>query len=694
MSQRPGRRLLESGAALAPLAPLAPLAALALALRWPFWREAWRTPLDGDTALVGLMALHPAHTGTTLWGQPYGSPLEAWLLAPVLAAAGPSATAVRTFYFILGLLLVPAAYCVARLLDRGSALHAAALAAAPPAYLLLLGASPPPLYPLTLLMCAALLGWALALERRLALGEKLLATLLLWGLLAGLALWTHLMAASVVAAGLICLARTSRFSPRVLAVASAGLALGALPLWLGFDLHVAASFRARQTTLEHLLELLPALHRPVLGLLGAHTPLICDDAGTIIAAPLPVALALVALAAWALLAAWRAPRVQGSPLIWLTLAGSLLLFVAPARSSPDSLRFLTPAWLPGLALAARGCVTRLGARRAWAFVALVCSLQLVTSAQLLRAWQAADRTVAPYLLPDLGPVRAFLEAGGIHHAYAEYATAYRLTFESGERLIASPPWNERFRHHPLPYLDEVRYGGRVAWILRDAMASDLPTAHAFEHALAASGGGWRRVGIGDAVLYWGFRPPFGPTVESPAGLGRAGDRDLSTSEARDPGQALDVPLDPTRALAAVTFLTPPLGPALPRAFALEGSLDGQRFEPLEVWRPEDARERPCWLDGHPQYPAARDAVSLTLPPRPWRALRLSSAGAQVPWAVAEVLVHPAGDRADWEAAPLEPWPARLARPPDPARAQRADTLFRRMLAGRHQGTGRAAAAGW
>ena len=31
---------------------------LALAVRFPFWVEALRTPLDGDTAIIGLM--HPA----------------------------------------------------------------------------------------------------------------------------------------------------------------------------------------------------------------------------------------------------------------------------------------------------------------------------------------------------------------------------------------------------------------------------------------------------------------------------------------------------------------------------------------------------------------------------------------------------------------------------------------------------------
>ena len=47
--------------------PLAVL--LGLAVRVPFWVEALRTPLDGDGAIIGLMARHLGQ-GTTMWGQP------------------------------------------------------------------------------------------------------------------------------------------------------------------------------------------------------------------------------------------------------------------------------------------------------------------------------------------------------------------------------------------------------------------------------------------------------------------------------------------------------------------------------------------------------------------------------------------------------------------------------------------------
>jgi hypothetical protein len=79
-----------------------------LLVRFPFMMEALRTPLDGDTAIVGLMARRP-FASATLWGQPYGSPLDAWVAMPFLAVFGQREGALRLCYFVLGLGLIPLA---------------------------------------------------------------------------------------------------------------------------------------------------------------------------------------------------------------------------------------------------------------------------------------------------------------------------------------------------------------------------------------------------------------------------------------------------------------------------------------------------------------------------------------------------------------------------------------------------------
>src|SRR5687767_1465048 len=130
---------------------------LGLVVRLPFWVEALRTPVDGDTAIIGLMARHP-FASTTMWGQPYGSAVEAWLAAPVLAVLGATPAALRLVYFLLGLALIPAGAWLAAGLDRRAAVPAALLLACPSPYFLLLASMPAPLYPTALLLSALFLG--------------------------------------------------------------------------------------------------------------------------------------------------------------------------------------------------------------------------------------------------------------------------------------------------------------------------------------------------------------------------------------------------------------------------------------------------------------------------------------------------------------------------------------------------------
>ena len=164
-------------------------------VRVPFWAEALRTPVDGDTAIIGLMARHPFRSAT-MWGQPYGSPVEAWVAAPLFALLRADAATLRLAYFLLGLALIPAAYFLARALDARAGLPAALLMACPSPYLLLISALPPPMYPSALVLGVAVLLLAFRVGERLAQGASARAGLVAWGLLAGLAVWTHLMTAT------------------------------------------------------------------------------------------------------------------------------------------------------------------------------------------------------------------------------------------------------------------------------------------------------------------------------------------------------------------------------------------------------------------------------------------------------------------------------------------------------------------
>jgi hypothetical protein len=622
--------------------------ALGALVRGPFWIEALRTPVDGDTAIIGLMARHLGR-GATMWGQPYGSPVEAWLAAPFFALLGSSAATLRAMYFVLGLALIPAAWALGRALDPRAALPAAILAACPAPYLLLIAALPPPMYPAALLLSAVVLTLGIRGGER---GRPSVVLLIGWGIAAGLALWTHLMTApAVVASGAFLVMRTH--NRRRLWIAVVPLLLVSAPPWMSASgegqATAAVSLSGRRAAFgEHLGATLPALHRPLGGLIGTHVPLVADDADHVVHAPRLVAAGIVVL--WLAGLALALAGARAHPATWpliAVIAATIVVFPLPLRSGPGTIRFLTPLYLPLIALVAWACVARGGVRRAWVLVLALAALHLAASSALLTAWRGADRAAAPFLLPDLAPVRSALEARGIRRAYASYGPAYRLTFETGERVIATQPWNERFLHFPLPYLDEVRFARDVAWVLMPAIPSDLPDARAFEEALAAAGGTWQRETAGAAILYTRFEPPFTPAVEPLASAGAAGDGDPATHLDPDPEKPLRFDLPAPSALAAVTLIAAGHGRALPRSMDLEVSADGISFERVASRRRRGERGDLRWVNGHPQYVIDNDVLSVPLGGRPVRAIRIAPVSSTDAWSLAEVLVHPEGRAADW-----------------------------------------------
>jgi hypothetical protein len=664
---------------------------LAAAVRAPFWAFAGRASLDGDTAIVGLMARHPTR-GTTLWGQPYGSPLDGWLAAPFVAALGPTPTAVRIPYALLALALVAAAYGIAERARAGAGRPAALLLACPPAYALLLSSLPPPLYPTTLALLGLLL--LLALEAATALGEGRAPSRgqgAAIGLVAGLAAWTHLMSLATVAAVAVVLALRARRVPRALGrlgwTASA-FAVASAPWWvraLGDPSATAVLGLAREgePLLAHAAAVARRMHEPLSGLLGAWCPLTADEAERTVRAPL--AVALLAPAAWLGLAALGLRATRHTAVAAL-MAGTVILTVAaypfPIRSDEHTLRFLTPALLPLAVLAALGAVRLAGPRRAWMVVAPLCAAQLWTGARLIEGWRRAGPEA---LVPDCAPVLDALAGRGVTRAYASYHTAYCLTYTSGESLIASPPWNERFYGYPMPYLDEVRFDPRAAWVLVPGTDFELPAPRTFESKLDGIGGRSTPLRAGAARIYLDFVPPFGPRAAPGLVSGPAGDADVATRVVEPAtGPATFALARPTSA-AGITLLAGPSDPGLPRALDLEVSSDGSSFE--RIGRRRRGRETVdlAWINGHPQFLIDSLAFSVPLDGRTIVAVRVSPTEPG-PWAPAEVLVHPAG-------GPGQPWPsadvrgawaerrAALASERDPASAS---WLYRSLLALRHR----------
>jgi hypothetical protein len=671
--------------------PLALL--LAVAVRLPFWVEALRTPVDGDTAIVGLMARHPG-LGSTFWGQPYGSPLDSWVALPFVAAWGHTTEALRLPYFLLGLLLVPLAYALGRELHPSAALPAAVLVACPPPYFLLLSALPPPFYPTTLALCALVLLTAAHAGRRLGGkdGSPPRGTLLMLGLFSGLALWTHLMSATAVAAAGVWVLARSRGRRRFLLWLLVPLIAASAPLW-SRALRDAEATRIVQvadrdeTALSHLAATAPRLLEPLGGVLGTHVPVVADSEDFVLHAPGWAAGLTVLLYGFLLVLAGRVSSSRHASVLYFLAAGlALLVFPLPVRSAPHTLRFLTPLYLPVAALVAWGAAPHGSSRRAWIAVLGLAVLHLGLGTQLLSTWRRLDRTEAPFRLQDLGLARRSLEAAGVRHAYASYGPAFRLTWESAERIVASPPWNDRFRHWPLPLLDEVRFARNVAWVLTPDIPSGLPPPDELEQTLRRLGGRWRRQDAGRAVIFSAFVPPFAPEVVPWPGAGAAGDGDLRTFVEPDPTAILELRLAEPRILTGVTLLAALDGPRLPRSADVQVSADGLSFETVASRRRRQERLDLRWVNGHPQAVIDHDVLAIPLGGRAVLALRVSPVQSAERWRVGEVLLHDAPGRQPWDEwlSPGLDWDARrraLVERPMPGRE---DWFSRVLLAARHR----------
>lgn len=187
--------------------------------------------LDADEAVVGLMARHIAFNGEApifYYGQAYLGSLEAFTAAPLFLAFNSSGVVLKLVPVAYSLgFLVLSALVARRIFGDGPALLTAFYLALPPAMWALWSTKARGGYAEVLFLGEALLLLTLWLSgtRRPVWGY------LAWGLVAGLALWTHLLAVVYLVPAAVFLALRRRHWPILdLLTASGGFVLGAAPL--------------------------------------------------------------------------------------------------------------------------------------------------------------------------------------------------------------------------------------------------------------------------------------------------------------------------------------------------------------------------------------------------------------------------------------------------------------------------------
>jgi hypothetical protein len=465
--------------------------------------------LDADEAVWGLMARNvlDGELPVFFWGQSYGGSQETFATALVFAATGSGVVTVRLVPLVLFALAAVLVWRVGRrTIGEPAALVAAALFAVWPSYLVWKSTRAHGFYGAALVL--SLLAVLLALRVQKAGRSRDLAAL---GLTLGLGWWATPQVAFV---GLPLLGWLAWRRPDLLSRAWIPLGaaiVGAAP-WLGWSLThdwstLEAPFGDTGGYLDHLRTFLYATLPQALGLRAPFTLdwLVGEAPGRLLEAG--------ALAAFA----WLAVRHRRpAPLLVVAAAYPFLQAFSPFGSANEEPRYLV-LLVPLLAL----LVAPVLARNLWTAAA---GLTLATASSVagLVSMGTAEPPVPPVgglrVPADLEPALDALEHEGGRRARAHYAVAYRITFESAERIVAASTGQVRN--------DEYQRLVAAARDPAEVFVAGSPQERSQAARLAA--GGYVRIRTGDWAVYVRRRrtTAANPTVQRISSGGRTANRNL------------------------------------------------------------------------------------------------------------------------------------------------------------------------
>lgn len=377
------------------------------------------------------------------YGATYAGSLEPHGVAMVFAMFGATRAAYAGAMVALALAIAGGTALVARRAFGARASRVAlSYLALPPFFFLYKALTSDGAYASVALVAIGHMLAALAIEARAAAKESVLAPVTLLGVVAGLGLWVTPVCLPLTAAAVawVAVRRLVRLSA-VLPFA-AGAAGGALP-WLVWNVrHGWASLRASEAGLVDLSGLLANVKSflmvsiPIL--VGAARPNHDRGAphesfpGASVLAP----LALLVLLAPALRRIRLDPRVT---LFLLTLSAVTGAALLSRRFNPAEPRYFMAAYalVPPL----------LGAAAEWWLVAERRSRVALGAALLLlvthvggyaRAYAHGPVVNDAQVTGPLDGLVSALKRLGVRRAWASYWTSYRLAFETGEEILASP----------------------------------------------------------------------------------------------------------------------------------------------------------------------------------------------------------------------------------------------------------------
>lgn len=440
--------------------------------------------LDADEAVWGLMARHmlDGELGVFFWDQTYGGTQETLLTAPIFAVAGSGTLALRVVPMAL---FVVAAVLVWRIgrrtVGEPAATTAAVLFSVWPSYLVWKSTRAHGFYGAVLVLGLVVVLLALRLRERDS--RRDLAAL---GLALGLGWWATPQTAFVAVPALAWLVWRRPGVVRGAWLVLPSALAGAAP-WLVWNIrHGGASLRApftggEDTYFDHLRTFFYATLPSALGL---RAPFSLEWLTGRAAGRLLEALAIAAFC-------WLALRRRGRREALLVVAAGypLLAALSPFGYLNEEPRYLV-LLVPILALLAGELAARNEPTR-WAALAAAVGLSIAGLASMAGLEPPVPPVGGQRVAADLGPALRTLESAGADRVLAHYSIAYRISFESRERIIATSTSQTRYAPHDRL----VRGSPRPARVF----VAGTPRERSAGRGLAR--GGFRRVEAGPWAVY-------------------------------------------------------------------------------------------------------------------------------------------------------------------------------------------------
>lgn len=477
-------------------------------------------PVSTDEALVGLMSKQILRGEFPVFflGQPYSGPVDAYLGAFLTLLFGTCVFTIRLYHILLSILFMILIYVISKnAYGKEIGILSLIQVSIPSSYFMVISSYAQPPY-MSLMAIGAIIFYLsikIVAEDLTLYGNvsthwysnRVLWRFLIFGLLSGLSIWMHFLSiVFIIPAVLFVFLNRPKVFLKNLFITAIFFIMGMSPLIIGKSTAVVAESVDIRAAFLHLRSLIEDTLPGLLGIraipfIDTDRPIFLHNLLTIPAGIIYTLCVLIFL--YICVKSIFVPgklRMKFDHLLLIFLFFTSIVFCFSKRSGAHEYRYILPLYFAIPIIVAR--ITTLSRRFSYFSVIIIVTLNLYGNITVIKKWNTPDFAREYGNLPRTDKLITFLKSHNIKHAYGSYWLSYRLTLETNEEIICSQPYNERFIHSPLKYLDDVDAAKNVAFIFTDRYG--IPPSF-FEENLVAIGGIYRKKQIGDFVVFYNFQ---------------------------------------------------------------------------------------------------------------------------------------------------------------------------------------------